>query len=163
MEELIYVYLGLASAAFILCLLALIISRRQAKKHKQAPAEKKPEPEAEPAEEAPQEAKPAAAKATAPGEENLDQIIQSAFGSMEKGDYSRASQAFQTGLKMTTDPRVTVQLHLELAKIYNIAEDREKAIKHLDQALELAQTNRNGATEQELLRIKQMIISQPSP
>ncbi len=171
MEELIYVYFGLATAAFILCLLALIVSRRQARRAEQAVKPEQPKPKAKPqavkpprTKQAPSKRRPAIVQkpAAPPSRENLDRLIQSGFAAMEQGDFGQALAAFQSGLQMTSDPRVSVQLHLELAKLHNVSNDKQTALRHLDQALEIARNQKNGATEQELLSIRQT-IAQPSP
>lgn len=156
MEELLYVYLGIASAAFVLCLLALIISRRRDKRAAQPKngeqlklSKTTTEPVAE---------RVSPTEASSPPE-SLDQVVQSAFSSLEKGEYQQATTLFQQGLRMTGNTRLSVQIHLELAKIYNISSDHERALKHLDTALEICRRNKNGAAEKEIKNIRQMITS----
>ena len=162
MEELLYIYLGIASAAFVLCLLALIIGRRRNQRAAQTVQSTQPkngeqlklsktttDPVAEGV---------SAIEASSPPE-SLDQVVQLAFSSLEKGAYQRATTLFQQGLHMTGNTRLSVQLHLELAKIYNISSDQETALKHLDTALEICRRNKNGAAEKEIKNIRQMITS----
>ncbi len=167
MEKLIFVFVGFLLAAIILCLLALAIRRYRNQKTaevmeqiQQIPV-KPPEPSpAKETQQAPEQVVPTAAPtAAATSSQSLDEVIQSAFRSLEEGAYQQATKSFQEGLRMTDDTKISVRLYLELAKIHNIFGDQKKALKDLDSALELCRKSKNGATEQELLNIRQMISS----
>lgn len=104
-------------------------------------------------------------KATAPASaptQTLDQVIQSAFGSLEEGAYRQAIELFQRGLQIADNPRISLQLNIELAKIHHTLSEQETALKHIDAALELSRENKNGAAEQEILSIRTLIATQNS-
>jgi len=104
-------------------------------------------------------------KVTAPASaptQSLDQVIQSAFGSLEEGAYRQAIELFQRGLQMTDNSRISLQLNIELAKIHHTLSEQKTALKHIDTALELSRENKNGATEQQILSIRTLIAAQNS-
>ena len=63
---------------------------------------------------------------------------------------------------MADNPRISLQLNLELAKIHHTLSEQETALKHIDTALELSRENKNGLTEQEILSIRTLIATQNS-
>jgi len=169
MEKLNFVFVGFLLAAIILCLLALNIRRRRSKKaieaipqqiQQQAPIEQLKPVSIQETQQAPQEAVLTEVPSFAgPSLQNIDELIQAGFKFLEDGLYEQAIKSFQEGLSMTNDSKISTQLYLELAKIHNLLSDREAALKYLDSALEFCRKGKNGATEKEILRIKEIIMS----
>ncbi len=94
--------------------------------------------------------------------QSLDQVIQSAFGSLEEGAYRQAIELFQRGLQMADNPGISLQLNLELARIHHTLSEQETALKYIDAALKLSRENKNGVAEQEILSIRTLIAAQNS-
>lgn len=90
---------------------------------------------------------------------NLDEAIKSGFDFLGVGAYELAIKSFQEGLTITNNSGVSMQLYLELAKIHNLLGNRDQAVKYIDSALESCRKSKNGATEQEIEHIKEILLS----
>jgi tetratricopeptide (TPR) repeat protein len=171
MQKLIFVYFGFLLAVIILCLLTLIIHRRRTRKAikaiqqqtQQEPIKQPEQVSTQKTQQAPQRVTPPVTPpfAAAPSQ-SLDEAIQSGMEFLKDGAYEQAVKSFQEGLRLTNDSQISMQLYLELARIHNLLNDHEAALKDLDLALEFCRKSKNGATEQQILRIKELISSQRS-
>lgn len=171
MQKLIFVFCGFLIAVIILCLLTLTIRRRRQRKVAEAIQQQTQQVPIEQPEQVPIQETQQAAQRVAPPEappsavappQSLDEVVASGTEFLKDGAYEQAIKSFQEGLRLTSDSQISMRLYLELAKIHNMLSDQEAALKDIDSALEFCRKSKNGASEQEILHIKEMILSQRS-
>ncbi len=169
MEKLNLVFAGFLLAAIILSLLVVALrgrrNRKAARAAEQATQERAKEQVLKTTAETSPSGRPEVAQVEiGPSPEpthgqNLDEAIKSGFDFLGVGAYELAIKSFQEGLTITRDSKVSTRLYLELAKIHNLLGNREQALKNIDSALESCRKSKNGATELEIERIREMLLS----